>query len=312
MKFIAEFCQNHLGDFEILEQMIVQAKKSGATHGKIQGIYVAELTFRSEFENSQSGFFRPFEAEATRLKGLELSFAAEAKFIEICEANGLTPMITVFTHVGADRAEALGFKSIKIASYDCGSMPLIRRCLKFAKEIVISTGATNWNDVSKTAMELYQIKSPEQVVALLHARTLYPCNLNDTKLLRMLALIPFGFPVGFSDHSSAMEDKLLPSKFAIALGAEYLERHFTILDKSKTKDGPVSVSPTQLSTLVEFSRWTVQQKTQFIFENLNSWRSVTRCDSLDPCDVEIDNARYYRGRFASEREGVRVHSWENW
>ena len=39
MKIIAEFCQNHNGDFDVLRRMIHEAAESGATHGKIQTIF---------------------------------------------------------------------------------------------------------------------------------------------------------------------------------------------------------------------------------------------------------------------------------
>ena len=39
IKLIAEFCQNHNGDFELLKEMISQAADAGATHGKMQSIF---------------------------------------------------------------------------------------------------------------------------------------------------------------------------------------------------------------------------------------------------------------------------------
>ena len=50
MKIIAEFCQNHNGSYSTLEKMVMNAKKSGATHGKIQNIFAKNLTFRPQFE----------------------------------------------------------------------------------------------------------------------------------------------------------------------------------------------------------------------------------------------------------------------
>ena len=38
-KLIAEFCQNHNGDFDLLTKMVVAAAESGATHGKMQTIF---------------------------------------------------------------------------------------------------------------------------------------------------------------------------------------------------------------------------------------------------------------------------------
>ena len=35
-KLIAEFCQNHNGDFDLLKKMVEAAAIAGATHGKMQ------------------------------------------------------------------------------------------------------------------------------------------------------------------------------------------------------------------------------------------------------------------------------------
>ena len=43
IKLIAEFCQNHNGDIQILEEMVQKAALSGATHAKIQTIYADNL-----------------------------------------------------------------------------------------------------------------------------------------------------------------------------------------------------------------------------------------------------------------------------
>ena len=50
-KIITELCQNHNGDFAVLEKMVESVAKTGATHIKIQNIYADNLTFRSQFEN---------------------------------------------------------------------------------------------------------------------------------------------------------------------------------------------------------------------------------------------------------------------
>ena len=49
MKFIAELCQNHCGDLDTLLSM-VESAATGATHIKMQHIYVKNLTFRPQFE----------------------------------------------------------------------------------------------------------------------------------------------------------------------------------------------------------------------------------------------------------------------
>ena len=63
MKIIAEMCQNHNGDMDLLETMVVDAAKNGADICKIQTIEAKHLIYWKEFED-----FRPYEKEYERLK----------------------------------------------------------------------------------------------------------------------------------------------------------------------------------------------------------------------------------------------------
>ena len=127
MIFIAELCQNHNGDFEILKDMIYAAKESGADYVKIQNIFADMLSHRKKFDNGleENGVTkvinRPYDLEYARLKKLELSYDQQAQFIEICEKAGVKPLTTVFTRDSVNKIKELGFKNIKIASYDCAS-----------------------------------------------------------------------------------------------------------------------------------------------------------------------------------------------
>ena len=318
-KLIAEFCQNHNGEKMILDKMISAAKLAGATHAKIQGLYAEELTFRPEFEQiddelqiSENRLIRPYDAEVKRLLPLTLDESTEKWFVERCHELNIIPMITVFTHVGVDRANSAGFKSIKIASYDCASIPMISRILDFASELVISTGATSWNDVKKTS-DFLKSKNKNIDISFLHAVTEYPNSINNTRLLRMNALSLLGHSIGFSDHTSPVRDGLLASSLAIMLGAEVIERHFTILDRSQTKDGPVSVDPDQLNQLhnlmFENSKNTISE---LLPPGTDYWNYLTPIDSLEPSQAEIKNAKYYRGRVASKKNDRYCYSWEEW
>ena len=76
MKLIAELCQNHNGDENLLAKMIDDALEGGATHIKVQTIYSDDLTFRPEFEEGlerngeKISIKRPWEIEYNRLKKL--------------------------------------------------------------------------------------------------------------------------------------------------------------------------------------------------------------------------------------------------
>ena len=308
MKIIAEFCQNHLGKLENLEKMVVQAKGSGASHAKIQGLYSNEITKREEFEDPDGKLYRPFDKEVARLQNLDLSFETEKWFVKFCLENQIIPMITVFTHKGVERAKLAGFKHIKIASYDCASIPIIRKSLEFADELVISTGATYWSEIQKTAEFIHKFKKQHQEIAFLHARTIYPTQLNNFGLLKMSALEAFGFKYGLSDHTEPSDSGLTATKIAIILGATYIERHFTILDRSETRDGPVSINPAELKELRNFFELSKMDQLKEI--NFKDLQVTTLCDSLEPVQEEIVNRSYYRGRVASTYNGKYVFSWE--
>ena len=152
-KIIAELCQNHNGDVNILKDMIWSAADSGATHAKMQTIFSEDLTFRERFENGittdgvLTSIKRPYSLEHERLSKLEIGFDMHTLFIDECSAAGIIPLTTVFSRSRLESIINLGFKEIKIASYDCASFPLINDLKNKFNHIYVSTGATHVNDV---------------------------------------------------------------------------------------------------------------------------------------------------------------------
>lgn len=314
-RLIAELCQNHLGDSTTLFEMVRAAKMAGATHAKIQALYSDELSFRAQFEDGSGearGLVRPYSAEKNRLSKLDLSENVEREFVEVCASQGITPMITVFSHAGLERAVRVGFRSLKIASYDCASIPLIQSSLLVADELIVSTGATAWRDVAATAQFLGASAKENQFVALLHARTLYPTPMHEAGLSRLSALKVFGLPVGLSDHSQPEKDAVDMSKFSIWLGASLVERHFSILDVDATRDGPVSVNAVQLREIAQFAQLDYIDQTKIAARILEKYPEILCATGLEPNSEESKNAHYYRGRVGSWKGDRQVFSWESW
>jgi N,N'-diacetyllegionaminate synthase len=316
MKFIAEFCQNHNGDFKILERMVAEAAESGATHGKIQTIYASNLSFRPEFEAGLSvgekifAIKRPYKAEYERLKALELSSKDAEKFVRLCEKFQIVPMTTCFARNNLSEIEQVGFKSIKIASYDCASYVMIREIADKFDDIVISTGATYDSEIKKTC-DILKGRSFE----LLHCVTQYPTSLDAMNLARMGWLKQFTDNVGLSDHSLVERDDVWACKVAIYLGATSLERHFTVLSADETKDGPVSITPAHMRELVRFScLGNVEQESE-LDEQHKDWRIMVGESERKLTHEELLNRAYYRGRFGSPRPEAGgpsqlIYNWE--
>jgi N,N'-diacetyllegionaminate synthase len=246
VRLIAEFCQNHNGDFDTLRRMIDAAAEGGATHGKIQTIFAKDVSFRPEFEEGAVAadgrvltIKRPAQAEMNRLRPLELSYEEHRKFGDACKAAGLKPLTTAFTLTAIPFIRDLGWKTIKVASYDCGSVPLMGALADNFDDIIISTGSSYDPEIEATAALL---NARKQRFSLLHCVTIYPTPLNEMNLARMEYLRHFTPSVGLSDHSLVSRDGVKAALAAIHLGAEVIERHFTILPPEASRDGKVSIA----------------------------------------------------------------------
>lgn len=310
---IAECCQNHNGDREILKKLIHEAAENGADYVKIQAIRSRELTHRLEFDLGQfdeNGVVkvikRPFNIELERLKKLDLSLEDEQWFVEECWRAGIAPMTTAFTISSAREVKDMGYEAIKIASYDCASYALLKEVKKYWKKIFISTGATFDEEILLASNELFGSE-----YHFMHCITIYPTPLEELNLRRIAFLRKFSNNVGYSDHSHVATSGLLASKVALALGADSIERHFTVLEDDKTKDGPVSIKPHQLKELREFADLNRNERMARINIEFPQWELTLGKSTRPLSDSELLNRAYYRGRFASIVDGNYVYNWEN-
>lgn len=309
---IAECCQNHNGNKEILKKQIHAAAENGADFVKIQAIRSKELTHRERFDEGivdSSGttqvIKRPYAAEIARLSKLDLSLDDEAWFVQECWRAGIAPMTTAFTITGAREIKDMGYEAIKIASYDCASYPLLREVKKYWNNIYVSTGATYDSEIEKAAEILAGTD-----FTLLHCLTIYPTPMDVLNLKRMSYLRRFTSKVGYSDHSLVETTHLWASKIALALGATCIERHFTILEKDETKDGPVSIKPHQLKELNEFSKLSRVEMMEHIKTGYPNWEATIGSSQRELSHQEKLNRDYFRGRFASLVNGKHIFNWE--
>ncbi len=305
LTYIAELCQNHLGKEKYVDEMLERCAISGADVVKLQFIYSNKLAFRSQFEKGFSNgkkiidIRRPYQAEYKRLKKLELPLSFYKKFIKRCKYFGVQPMITCFARDDLKKIHDLGFKNIKVASYDCGSFPMIREIIKRFKNIYISTGATYDDEIKKTKL-IFKKHKVDPV--FLHCVTIYPTLQKDFNLKRISFLKSITNKVGYSDHSPAINNKKnFASMAAIYFGAKYIERHITILDHHKTKDGVVSIQPEDIKQIKYFAKLGKSEMKQYLTQNFNvNFKQIAGKSKRKLSDTEMLNRNYYRGRFCSK------------
>lgn len=310
---IAECCQNHNGSREILKRMIHEATAAGADYVKLQTIRSAELTHRPRFDTGEVGpdgqvrvIQRPYAAERERLARLDLTLDDEAWFVDECVRAGVAPMTTCFTRAAAWQVKDLGYEAVKVASYDCPSFPLLRDLRRWCKTLVVSTGACFDTEIERAAEELSGVD-----LTLLHCVTIYPTAFEQMHLRRMTWLRRFAPRVGLSDHSRTAADGLRASRLALALGADCIERHFTVLGESETKDGPVSITPAMLSELRAFADLPRPERMARLVADDPDWEPGLGHAQRELSAAELLNRDYYRGRFASKVDGRNVFNWED-
>jgi len=309
---IAEACQNHNGSRETLKKIIHEAAEKGADYVKIQALRSREITYRERFEEGITdpdgaikAINRPYEAEVARLSKLDLSLDDEAWFVEECNRAGVASMTTAFTRTAVHDVKDMGYEAIKIASYDCASYPLLRDVRKWWSTIVVSTGATYDSEIEKAAEVLSGVN-----FAFLHCVTIYPTPINECHLQRMQWLRRFTPDVGWSDHSHIRRDGIWASKIALALGANIIERHFTILNEDETRDGPVSITPKLLHELREFADLSRQERMAIVRREYPDWEVALGMAQRQLSHEESLNRDYYRGRVAAKIGGRVVYNWD--
>lgn len=264
---IAEAGVNHDGSFERAIELIDVAAKSGADAVKFQ-------TFRSELVVSRSAKKAEYQEIATgggesqldMIRKLELSDAQFGALKHHAERQGVRFLSTPFDEPSVGSLVKLGVDRLKVPSGEITNPLLLRRVAATNLPVIMSTGMATLGDVEKALAVLAAswLGTPRALdkafastegqrllrerVTLLHCTTEYPAPFEDVNLRAMTTLSQaFGLPVGFSDHTPGIAASLA----AVALGAEVIEKHFT-LDKSLPgPDHRASLDPQELVALVE-------------------------------------------------------------
>ena len=182
-------------------------------------------------------------------KRLSFNFKDTQKIFNYAKKRNIEIFSTPFDLKSVDYLEKLNVKFYKIASVDLVNLPLLQKVAKTKKPVILSTGMSNLANI-EDAVEVFK-KNGNKNLILLHCLSAYPANKNEMNLKAILTLKRnFNVPVGLSDHYPSEEISLM----SIGLGANIIERHFTL---SKSFEGPdhiLSSEPSEMKKLVDFAK----------------------------------------------------------
>jgi pseudaminic acid synthase len=247
--FIAEISANHLGDFDRAKKLVIAAISAGATAVKFQTYTAETMTldlnipeFRISDEHALWGgkkLYSLYESAHTPWEWHEELF-------NMCRERNVIPFSSPFDSTAVDFLESIDAPMYKIASMETGDHNLIRRVAETGKPIIISTGATELEEID----ELVEVvrKTGNSNLTLLVCTSSYPAKPADAHIFRMKMLRDrFGVKIGLSDHTLGIGVSIA----AIALGAVAIEKHITISRNDGGPDGAFSMEPHEFKQMVE-------------------------------------------------------------
>ncbi|MBO83606.1 MAG: N-acetylneuraminate synthase [Actinobacteria bacterium] len=243
---IAEIGNNHQGSLENAKKLVVAAQKSGASAVKFQKRNNKEIFTNEMFTSSYVG---PQSFAATygeHRDKLELSDDDFNKLFDFSKKQGITFFATPFDLRSADFLNDLGVPCFKVASGDLTNIPLIEKIAKFNKPMIISTGASDFWEVENTVKCATELNSQ---IILMQCTSIYPAkpatiNLNVIRTYRKKFS---NIVIGYSGHDAGITIPVA----AYALGARFIEKHFTLDRTQKGTDHQFSLTPELMKYLVD-------------------------------------------------------------
>lgn len=248
---IAEAGVNHNGDVAIAHRLVEAAANAGADAVKFQAFRADELvTPAAEKASYQQQTTGAQGNQYDMLSVLQLSADEQAALKTHCESLGILYLCTPYEAASVDMLDALDVAGFKIASTDTTNTPLLRHVASKGRPTILSTGMSTLEEVEQ-AVSVMTAAGLEGKFVLLHCTSEYPAPRGEANLRAIPTMQQlFGCPVGYSDHTEGIET----SAWAVAIGADVIEKHMTLDRRMAGPDHRTSLEPEEMAHLVRTIR----------------------------------------------------------
>lgn len=242
---VAEAGINHNGYFDLALELVKQAKEAGADCVKFQ-------TFRTTASESKHstmpGYFDGRIDKMTKQewsRSLEFSVKEFRALKAYCEELDIAFLSTACDIEGLRILQDIGAEAVKIASADINNDYLLRAVGKTGLPVILSSGMSDLPAVEHAVETI--LKNGADQYAILQCTSQYPAPYDQINLRVMEAFKNrFNRPVGLSDHSEGWHVPIA----ATALGAEIIEKHFTLSRNLPGVDHAASLDVQQFKKMV--------------------------------------------------------------
>lgn len=219
---IAEVGQNHQGDAEQAIRYIREFSKLGADAVKFQ-------TRDNRYLFDEAAYERPYDSPTSfaptygeHREFLELDKGVVKELIAECAANDVVFMSTPFDEPSLEFLVNEGVQLLKIASFDIGNLPFIKRIARAQLPTVVSVGGGKSSQIRSS---IETLRTEHDNITVLHCVSEYPCEASRMGLDNIEKLKE-EFPdltIGLSDHFNG----ILSGPVGYMKGARVFEKHVT-------------------------------------------------------------------------------------
>jgi sialic acid synthase SpsE len=250
--FIADIGANHDGDINRAIKLIELAKGAGADAAKFQNFRANTIVSRKGFESMgqlshQAAWKKPvYEVYENASVSQDWTVLLKQK----CDEVGIDYFTSPYDFDSINHVDPY-VDLYKIGSGDITWLDIIEFIASKNKPVLLATGASDMEDVKRAMNVLLQ---HTKKIVLMQCNTNYTGSKENFKFINLNVLKEFAvlFPdvlLGLSDHTPGHATVL----GAIALGATFIEKHFTD-DNSRTgPDHKFAMNPTTWRDMVDRS-----------------------------------------------------------
>lgn len=197
-----------------------------------------------------------------------------------CRELGLIAFSTPFDETAVDFLETLDVPCYKIASFELIDLPLVRKVAATGKPMIISTGMASVAEIDETVRLARETGCKD--IILLKCTSSYPASPEESNLLTIPHMQKlFNCPIGLSDHTMGIGAAVA----AIALGACFIEKHFTLSRADGGVDSAFSMEPEEMR--------------QLVIETERAWQALGQI-SYGPGEQESKSLKFRRSLYIAQ------------
>lgn len=239
---IAEIGINHNGSLDIAKKLIDEAVAAGCDAVKFQKRTPELCTPKDQWHLERETPWGRMTYINYR-KIIELGYDEYAAIDAHCREKGIDWFVSCWDEESVDFMEQFNPGIYKFASASLTDHALIAKVKRTGKPYILSTGMSTMDQIL-AAVNTFGTEN----LLIAHSTSAYPCapqELNLRMIETLSRLYPHT-PVGYSGH----ETGLATTVAAVAMGACFVERHFTLDRAMWGSDQAASVEPQGMQKLV--------------------------------------------------------------